>query len=356
MSLSEKGAEGGLARGIVHRATQLLRSPVFARSNRCKPVEAVADRYGSQEARISIPEFDTLTLDQQIKLSEQGLFIIGSARSGTTILQSALNESGDVFLFGEPDFHTDPGTDDFGQRYNAMHRLYLNQETKSSFCPRFFRDDASWANYFLHLTRLYKYVGAKIVLAPKAEPHIERLFDFHSRYFYRSRYIFTFRKPLDVVVSLKSLSEYTATTRAEFKDREMSEYRTALIIYVRILRLFIRMKRNFPFVYAAFHEDMPGRFFEDLQDEVGVDLTRAARYYSDAKVRRYDISRIPDEFHGVIADITDMYEVLRREAQSGFELAQIEQNDNNIIEARWAPLGHTMRKSDLVLEALRGVR
>jgi hypothetical protein len=56
------------------------------------------------------------------RIAIRGLFVIGAARTGTTILQNALNDSADVFLFGEPGFHRDPGSADFAVRYNSMHR------------------------------------------------------------------------------------------------------------------------------------------------------------------------------------------------------------------------------------------
>ncbi len=76
-------------------------------------------------------------------LRGSNLFVLGCARSGTTILQNALNDSDQVFLFGEPDFHTDPGTPDFARRYNAMHRSWSNHATKSTFCPPVFDRDAA---------------------------------------------------------------------------------------------------------------------------------------------------------------------------------------------------------------------
>ena len=61
-------------------------------------------------------------------IEQQGLFVLGAARSGTTVLQNALNDSREIFLFGEPSFHDDMGTADFATRYNYMHRAWGNQE------------------------------------------------------------------------------------------------------------------------------------------------------------------------------------------------------------------------------------
>ena len=98
-------------------------------------------------SRISPTVFAEQALDMSLeavcnRLESQGLFIIGAARSGTTILQNALNDSRDIFLFGEPCFHADSGDADFASRYNTMHRSWGNQENKSSYCPPLFKSDA----------------------------------------------------------------------------------------------------------------------------------------------------------------------------------------------------------------------
>src|SRR5215469_5290504 len=55
--------------------------------------------------------------DVRVQYDHQGLFVIGAARSGTTVLQNALNDSRAIFLFGEPAFHDDAGGPDFASRY-----------------------------------------------------------------------------------------------------------------------------------------------------------------------------------------------------------------------------------------------
>ena len=143
------------------------------------------------------------------ELSRQGLFVIGHARTGTTVLQDALNDSRAIFLFNEPDFHSDPGTPDFRQRHNAMHRRYRNQETKGTFCPDLFGEDRSWDAYFARLCDHYRYVGSKVTINPNpTDPYNDALLNFCTRKFYDATYIFTFRDPLDVTVSTRGLVSY----------------------------------------------------------------------------------------------------------------------------------------------------
>lgn len=305
---------------------------------------------------ISVPEFDNLSVDERLRLGEQGLFIIGSARSGTTILQDALNDSRDVYLFGEPDFHTDPGTADFAFRYNRQHRLRLNQETKSSFCPAFFAGDAPWSTYFLHLSRLHRYVGSKIVLNPGSEDHMADLFDFHMRYFYRSRYVFTFRNPLDSIVSIRQLSSYLVETNPQIAEGEGVEYGRALTVYVHIIRYFIRMLRTFPFVDVVFMEDDPADTFDRLRRHLGIDLSGSAGYYAQEKVGHYRPDGLSEKIREIVERLDELYETLRREAATGFRSLQMSQNDANLSSNHLLPIGRMHRATDLIVADLANLR
>ncbi|HTZ70484.1 MAG TPA: sulfotransferase, partial [Acetobacteraceae bacterium] len=181
--------------------------------------------------------------------ADQGLFIIGAARSGTTILQNALNDSPEIFLFGEANFHTDPGTPDFAARYNAMHRSWHNQETKSSFCPPVLPRDSYWHDYVRWLASHHRLVGSKTVINPvRPAGWLERLFAFHCQHFYQSSYIFTFRDPVATILSTRDLqvllSGHTEGLRSIMRN------------YVDTVLLFVSMLRALPNVRAVCHEDI----------------------------------------------------------------------------------------------------
>src|ERR1700761_4854868 len=124
------------------------------------------------------------------QLSKQSLFIIGHARSGTTVLQNALNGSNDIYLFGEANFYLDDGAPDFRARYNKSHELNGNQPNKSTICPAAFEGDARWCDYLFHLSHLFRFVGEKIVMNPEHQPfHYAMLMDFMAARFYDGHFI-----------------------------------------------------------------------------------------------------------------------------------------------------------------------
>lgn len=292
-----------------------------------------------------LPESDPAITRACDRLDLQGLFIIGAARSGTTVLQNALNHSSQVFLLGEPGLHHDAGTPDFAARYNAMHRAWHNQENKSSHCPAFFGNDASWDAYLLHLTGLYRLVGAKLVLNPEhAQTEATRVFDFHSRHFYRAHYIFTFRNPLDMLMSVRNLSAWN--------DSEGISHVVILRCFYFVLQLYLRMLRNLPHVSAVFLEDIDKSTFQALGAWLEVDLNGAAAYYDGGKVRHQTLDALPGDWHKSLQDAMSVYEDLRREIQAGVSLPQIEQNSRHIDENHYTVLGKLWRRSELLLDAL----
>lgn len=265
-------------------------------------------------------------------IATQGLFIIGAARTGTTILQNALNDSTDIFLLGEPALHRDPGSADFATRYNAKHRAWNNQETKSSYCPRLFEADACWQAYLARLAELYRYVGSKIVITPgRAGEEAERVLAFQSRYFYQSHYVFTFRNPLDVLMSTRGLAEYNGGWVAGYTD--------VMKGFFEVVALFIRSLRNLPHVHVVFHEAVDAEVFGRLEQALGIPLSNAASYYDNRKVRHYTLDAVPESHRTLVADAITLYEDFRRAALAGFDLIQIEQNDGHLHPDHFTVLG-----------------
>jgi len=270
------------------------------------------------------------------RIESQGLFVIGAARTGTTILQNALNDSHAIFLFGEPAFHNEGDSEDFAARYNAMHRSWGNQENKSSYCPPLFEEDASWYAYLARLAQTYRYVGSKIVINPlEAEDRASELFDFHCRHFYASRYLFTFRNPLDVLMSTRGLAELNGGT--------VSTYAEVIKGYFLVVQLFFRALRNLPHVEVVFHEAVEPATFRKLESWLATPLPHAGDYYSGSKVRHYELTAVPEPHRPLVAEAVDLYDKLKRETLAGFELIQIEQNSGHFDQNHFTVLGQLSR-------------
>ncbi len=277
--------------------------------------------------------------------AEQALFIIGAARSGTTILQNALNDSPEIYLLGEANFHKDPGAPGFAARFNAGHRFWNNQETKSSFCPPVLPDDPSWQDYLNQLARTHKVVGEKVAINPMRAPDaLDRLFAFHCQSFFSSRYIFMFRDPLATILSTRDLQELLIG-RTDGLPAIMRSY-------VDTVRLFVRMLRTLPNVRALCHEDVNRETFDHLGDWLGVDLADAYRYYDTARMRSYSTAGLDEATQKHVAVLRELFERLRSQIKTGFTTPQLDQNNKHLNPGHLTLLGRLSRDADEIAAGL----
>jgi Sulfotransferase family len=274
----------------------------------------------------------------------RGLFIIGHARSGTTILQNALNDVSDIFLLGEADLHLDPGTPDFRERYNERQRRFGNLANKSSFCPKLFEHDAAWPAYLTALERRYRYVGAKIVINPDgAEAASDQLFDFACQHYYQAHYIVCFRNPIDVLCSTQGLAVFQG-----LPPERMAILRRSYLI---VMRLYLRLLCNLPNVSVWFLESVSPIDFARLGTRLGLDLSSCHRYYAAQKIRHYAAEDIAGGDAGLLAALMLLYVEFRRHAQAGFDLVQIEQNAASVDPTHPTPLGRLTARIEALLAA-----
>ena len=276
------------------------------------------------------------------------LFIIGAARSGTTVLQNALNHSPDVYLLGEPNLHLDAGAPGFAARYNGMHRAWLNQETKSTFCPPVLGEDGPWRDYLQALGAHHRCVGAKIVVNPGGGPAwIEGLFTFHCREFYDARYIFTFRHPLAVVNSTRDLQHLSGSVVC---SRAM-----AMANYAETVELFLRCLRTLPHVRAIVHEDVSPEALDHLGRWLAIPTAGMFDYYDAARVRAYDAADFDPVERRHLDLLAVLYEDLRQAIAQGPRLPQIEQNDGNLSPGHYTALGSIARRAAVIAASLRKI-
>ena len=259
------------------------------------------------------------------------------------MLQNALNDSPHVFLLGEPDLYdVGPG---FAARYNAMHRGWGNQQTKSSYLPALLEADEGWREHLAALADHHRWVGAKLVINPvRAEDDLTRRFDFHTRNFYTSRYIFTFRDPLETAISTRDLQ---LLTRGETDGLSR-----ILRNLVEVIGFYIRTARLLPHVKAVFHSDIDADVFQDLGEWLGTPLPNALSYYDNSRVRDYSQTKIEGGERKVYDAVCELYRDLRSAVAEGLATPQLEQNDHHLSPTHYTLLGSLDRRARVLAEAL----
>lgn len=141
------------------------------------------------------------------RIESQGLFILGSARSGTSVLTRCLNSSPEVFLLEEPNFFQHEHIQDFAAFFNAMHAAMGNFPFKGTYVPPPAAPENGPLGLLHRLCRQYRYAGEKQAIGPHDyPPNWKQLFlDFNAKYFLRSRRLITIRRPSETLWSMHKL-------------------------------------------------------------------------------------------------------------------------------------------------------
>jgi hypothetical protein len=203
------------------------------------------------------------------QLEKQGLFIVGHARSGTSILLRALNTCPDVFLLGEANIHTEGLRNGFAGWFNAMHREFGNTRSKGTYCPGAPDAEGNGPETFEWLSRRFRYVGEKVALRSETLGYRpDNFFEFQARHFFTSHYLCIIRNPADVMTSNMKM----------FKPDDLSAYVDS---YLGTLQLILEFVETFPNVFVLFHERIDQHTFEVIGAKLGVDLQGAFAVFEE---------------------------------------------------------------------------
>jgi hypothetical protein len=171
-----------------------------------------------------------------------------------------------------------------------------------------------------------------------------RLFDFQCRHFYLSHHVFTFRNPLDVLMSTRGL--------AQLNGGRVASHSEVLRGFFAVVQLFILSLLNLPHVHAVFHEAIDAEMFHTLEKSLNIPLPRAMDYYDRGKVRHYTLQDIPPDHQPSMSEAMALYEDFRRETLTGFRLLQIEQNNGHLDAGHFTALGRLSWRTTRFLDDL----
>ena len=142
-----------------------------------------------------------------LPVEQRGLFVLGSARSGTSILTDALNCSPDVLVLAEALLFMQAETANVPAIFNAAHRSYGHVRYKGSYLAPGIAVDLGPLALLERLGRHFAYVGDKVAIGPgdfwaKARTQIV---DFFAEHYFPSRYLLTLRTPRECMLSMHKL-------------------------------------------------------------------------------------------------------------------------------------------------------
>jgi hypothetical protein len=233
---------------------------------------------------------------QKIKdgLSHNGLFVVGHARTGTSILQTALNTSSEIFLLGEANLHISHDKPGFSSWYRTMHECFDNTPSKSTTCPDSDEPAGDGWDALLTLRQHYRLVGDKMAFRPRHLGYdFAGAFRFLQDHFTGAYIIGTLRHPRDVLGSNAKM----------FRPDDINKY---AVSYLECLALEIDLVRTFDRATILVHENVVPDTFVSLGEWLGCDLRNA---YAQCYEAHFSMPRhgVPDCLRRDLLDMAEHY-------------------------------------------------
>ncbi len=266
-------------------------SEAFAAANACRGLP-------------NLSETETLGSQQLAPTSQRGVFVFGSARSGTSILTEALNCSPDVLVLVEAVLFMHEQTADVIEAFNAMHARFHSTRTKGAYLPPGLVARGGPLALIQRLADDFDYVGEKVAIGPGPYWVNARsaLVDFHARHFFRSHYLLTARAPLECMLSIHNL----------FPSEPLE---SVFHCWLTGIETCIDAYRILPNSRWLFFEDLNADLVRRATAELGISLPIPPALFSpDCIVTRVSRDRLPSFFQGceeLCATCTGIYERLK---------------------------------------------
>ena len=237
-------------------------------------------------------------------LDKQGLFILGCARSGTTILARSLNRSPDVLLLEEANLFLLNGVCDFVSYFNKHHASMGNRCLKGTYLtPPLASEDGPMAT-LLRLGSQYRLIGEKVALGPHDYPPnwSQAYLDIQGKFFFHAKYLHIMRTPVESIWSQHKM----------FPDRPISRL---FEIWLKSIALSLDAYHIFPNSKILFFDDLGHQLIERLSIWLEVPIPTLPGTFG----RKYMYSALPPDgipepllpFEELCRECTALYRDLR---------------------------------------------
>jgi hypothetical protein len=210
-----------------------------------------------------------LPSDTKDLLASNGIFIVGHARSGTSVLQMALNTCADIFMLGEANLHLHHAKQGFASWYRTMHAEFGTPPSKETYCADIAGPYADAWGVLRALRSRYRLVGEKVAFRGFSLGYdFEGSFAFLTRYFPGSYFLCTLRDPKNVLSSNQMM----------FSPKSIDDY---ILSYLECLYHEINIYRCLERVIFVVYEDIRASTFDVIGKWLNCDLSDPISFYDE---------------------------------------------------------------------------
>lgn len=257
-----------------------------------------------------------LTPEDLAAIERQGVFIVGSPRSGTTILSDCLNLSREVYILQEAAFFcSDLAAEyagwenyDFASTFNARHVLYGNPRAKGTYVPTAETPDRTPLEFLNRFRGKYRYLGEKVPFGP--QPHYmgdqweSDFITYQARHFYHSQYFIIVRAPHEALWSMHKL----------FPDRPIT---SVFECWLRCLRTSLELYLAFPQTHLILLEWLDATtvltISDVLQTEIPLPSGWLGRMHQASALNEGELAPVLQSYRVWCHECGEIYTTLRGE-------------------------------------------
>lgn len=314
----------------IGRMEQALSAAAATSAAREDVIRQLQQRQGEmeQEARAAQAEADALRASLQTDadhrcaeeieacraLAERCIFVVGFARSSTTITQQALNTSPRMLMLGEANLYL-PKTAEprFSDWYNRMHADFDVAPQKSAYAPDFCAGRPhQWWEWLQEASAHYDFLGEKIAINAMHFSELEAynpgrsgadaFASFFEARFYKARYIFLIRNPLDTVLSAVKLLNREGE-RALLRECDA---------WLQFVTLWARLMPMFPHMLTLVADEIRPATAARLEQFTGLTLPGAHLLLQETQRQTHRLPKTCPAVAGIADDLMALFKEVRQ--------------------------------------------
>jgi len=300
------GLHSQLTQGVAGLAPQIAQI-VSAKWDTCQPAVPRELLTLDRLSRLVEPDeqLRLSDLSELEELSKKGLFVVGNARSGTTILLRCLNLSRDVYLMAESNLFFKHREPNFRSWHNQEHEKVNTPPYKGTFLPEPPIPLQGGLAHLAWLARHYRYVGEKLAFGPgntvNGVPFQDVFFEFQSRFFFLATYFLIVRTPVECVWSMHKMFPSVAIE-------------SLIECWLRSVSLCIDLYSVFPNCYLILFENLTSqtiaRISQVLQTEIPLPPTMLTDEAKNSRLPKAQVPEVLADFRGPLQDCSEIYDCL----------------------------------------------